>query len=165
MIRKVIFLAVSLLLLPVALYGAEFNALPSVGKFGLKQEFAIDIKIDSAGQSVNAAQAKLQFSPQILEVKSISKEGSVFNFWLQEPVFSNAEGKIEFIGGQVNGLLAIVNALVQAAPNLQTLGRAFASSADAQEKVPLNFSPPFLAGRASIQDGIKQLFVAAHQRK
>src|SRR5689334_23172464 len=84
---------------------------------------------------------------------------------IPEEAMTTDSERVDFVAGQVNGLLGIVNALVQTSPNLQTLGRAFASSADAQEKGALNVSPAFLAGQKSIRDGIKQLFVAAHQRR
>ncbi|MBI2062586.1 MAG: hypothetical protein HYT64_02770 [Candidatus Yanofskybacteria bacterium] len=90
-------------LLPAFSYAADFNIYPQAGTFGSKQEFEINLKIDSAGETVNAAQAKLKFSPNIIEVKSISKDGSIFNFWLQEPKLSNTDGTIEFIGGTPSG--------------------------------------------------------------
>lgn len=83
---------------------ADFNLFPASGKFGLAQEFNVDIKLDSGGQSINAAQAKIKYNPAVLEVKSVSKEGSVFNFWLEGPEFSNTVGEIKFIGGTPNGV-------------------------------------------------------------
>ncbi len=89
--------------LPALSYAADFNIYPQAGTFGAKQEFEVSIKIDSAGETINAAQAKLKFSPNIMEIKSISKDGSIFNFWLQEPKLSNTDGTIEFIGGTPSG--------------------------------------------------------------
>lgn len=83
---------------------ADFNVSPQTGTFGAKQEFEVNLKIDSAGESINAAQAKIKFSANIIEVKSVSKDGSIFNFWLQEPKFSNTDGTIEFISGTPNGI-------------------------------------------------------------
>ena len=85
-------------------WAADFNVAPATGQLGLGQELSVSVKINTAGDSVNAAQAKIKFSPNVLEVKSISKEGSIFNFWLQEPVFSNTDGTINFIGGTPNGV-------------------------------------------------------------
>lgn len=83
---------------------ADLNILPVSGKFGRSQEFNVDIKLNSGGQSINAAQAKIKFNPAVLEVKSVSKEGSVFNFWLEGPEFSNTAGELKFIGGTPNGV-------------------------------------------------------------
>ena len=83
---------------------ADFNILPAGGKLGLSQEFNVDIKINSGEQSINASQAKIKYNPAVLEVKSISKDGSGFNFWLEGPEFSNTAGEIKFIGGTPNGV-------------------------------------------------------------
>ena len=83
---------------------ADFKVSPSGGTFGTGKTFNVELKINTFGESINAAQGKLQFDPKVLEVKSISKEGSIFNFWLQEPAFSNETGTIEFIGGTPSGV-------------------------------------------------------------
>jgi hypothetical protein len=82
-------------------HAADFSFVPSGGTLSANQEFTVQIKIDTAGLAINAAQGVLTYSEN-LQVKSISKEGSVFNFWLQEPTASNQ--KIEFIGGTPNGV-------------------------------------------------------------
>ena len=105
MLRKILIISIFFTLLSVGfVQAADFNATPPTGQFSLKQEFSVNIKVDASDESINAAQAKIKFSPDILEVKSISKEGSIFNFWLQEPEFSNMDGTIEFIGGALNGV-------------------------------------------------------------
>ncbi|MEK7121935.1 MAG: cohesin domain-containing protein [Patescibacteria group bacterium] len=86
------------------LYAADFKVSPSTGTFGAGKTFSVNLTINTFGESVNAAQGKLQFDASILEVKSVSKEGSIFNFWLQEPTFSNDTGVIEFIGGTPSGV-------------------------------------------------------------
>ncbi|MBI2058086.1 MAG: hypothetical protein HYT63_03875 [Candidatus Yanofskybacteria bacterium] len=105
MLRKILIVSTFFALLSVSfVQAADFNATSSTGQFNLKQEFSVNIKIDASDESINAAQAKIKFSQDILEVKSISKDGSIFNFWLQEPEFSNTDGTIEFIGGALNGV-------------------------------------------------------------
>lgn len=83
---------------------ADIQVVPAGGVFGVKKDFTVDVRVSSPDESMNAAQGKLQFDPAILQVKSISKDGSIFSFWLQEPVFSNTVGTLEFIGGSPNGL-------------------------------------------------------------
>lgn len=63
----------------------------------------VDVLINSEGQSINAAEATIEFPQNILKVTELSKEGSIFNFWLEEPAFSNDEGRISFIGGSSSG--------------------------------------------------------------
>jgi len=104
--KRVIIFLTALLVLVVAsnTYAADFKVSPSGGTFGIGKTFNVELKINTFGESINAAQGKLQFDPKVLEVKSISKEGSIFNFWLQEPAFSNETGTIEFIGGIPSGV-------------------------------------------------------------
>src|SRR3989344_4657732 len=104
--KRVIIFLTALLVLVVAsnTYAADFKVSPSGGTFGIGKTFNVELKINTFGESINAAQGKLQFDHKVLEVKSISKEGSIFNFWLQEPAFSNETGTIEFIGGIPSGV-------------------------------------------------------------
>lgn len=85
-------------------HASDFNILPIIGNFNIQEEISVDIRIDTVNETINAAQGKLKFDPNILTVKSLSKEGSIFNFWLGDPKFSNTEGTIEFTGGVVNGV-------------------------------------------------------------
>lgn len=83
---------------------AKLYISPQSGTQALNKTFSIDVKIDSQGDGVNAAQSKITFPQNLLEVKSLDKTGSVFNFWPEEPVYSNVNGSIDFIGGTVNGV-------------------------------------------------------------
>lgn len=77
---------------------------PGNGEFGLNKEISVDLKIDTEGAGINAGQATLRFPKDILTVKSISKNDSAFNFWLEEPTFSNETGVISFVGGTPYGI-------------------------------------------------------------
>jgi len=72
---------------------------PSDGIYHTGSTFLVKVKVDSNGASINAAQSKVLFPQEILEVKSISKAGSIFTLWPEEPVFSNSKGEISFKGG------------------------------------------------------------------
>jgi len=87
-----------------AAFAADFNLSPSSGTLGINQDIEVHLRIDTTGASINAAQATMLFPANLLQVKSISKEGSIFNFWLQDPTFSNDAGTISFIGGTPNGV-------------------------------------------------------------
>jgi len=82
----------------------DFNLTPASGTLGLNQEFSVHLHIDSSGATVNAAQATLAFPSNIIQIQSIIKDDSIFNFWLQDPEFSNDAGTISFIGGTPNGV-------------------------------------------------------------
>ena len=75
--------------------------------------------------------------------------------------------KIDFLGGQVNALLAFASAVIQTHPDTAALGAAYAKSVELQATSSLNVavSEPFLKGQAQIRKDIKALFIAAAQRK
>lgn len=77
---------------------------PQMGEFGVGKEISVDLKIDSEGVGLNAAQATIRFPKDTLTVKSIDKTNSTFNFWLEEPTFSNEDGVISFVGGTPFGV-------------------------------------------------------------
>lgn len=71
---------------------------------GVGQEFEVLMGINSKDSFINAAQATITFPVQVLEVVSVDRTGSVFNFWVEEPTFSNEEGIITLIGGTAKGV-------------------------------------------------------------
>lgn len=71
--------------------------------FAIGDQFTVDVKVDSEGAGINAAQGTVQIAKDVLEIVSVDKAGSVFNFWLTEPTFSNESGQINFIGGSTSG--------------------------------------------------------------
>lgn len=73
---------------------------PSAGNYTVGNTFLVEVKVNSGGVPINAADGTLIFDPDKLEVKSISKEGSVFSLWVQDPIFSNSLGTINFAGGK-----------------------------------------------------------------
>ena len=98
---KIISVCVGLLLFIVVkpVEAAILKLVPSIGTAGIGQEITVDIKVDIKNESINAAQATLYFPPAILQVLSVDKSGSAFDFWVEEPVFSNNIGTVTFIGG------------------------------------------------------------------
>lgn len=61
------------------------------------------VKIDTEGAGINAIQGTLQYPKDILQATQVDKADSVFNFWLQEPSFSNDTGRVTFAGGSTVG--------------------------------------------------------------
>lgn len=60
----------------------------------------VTMKVNTGGVAINAAEATLSFSTSVLQVKSISRSGSVFSLWPVEPTYSNANGTVNFSGGK-----------------------------------------------------------------
>ncbi|HEY4479427.1 MAG TPA: cohesin domain-containing protein [Candidatus Paceibacterota bacterium] len=107
---KNLFLTLSTILFSFFPFGAADAAtlyfVPESGEFRAGQDIVVEFKADSDGQAFNAAQASVQFSKDTLQVKAIdySPTSSIFNFWLENPAFSNTDGNISFIGGTTNGI-------------------------------------------------------------
>jgi hypothetical protein len=72
---------------------------PSSGNFSVGNIFTVNILVNTQDVSVNNAEALLNFPKDLLEIVSISKSGSIFSLWVEEPVFSNSSGTLSFNGG------------------------------------------------------------------
>src|SRR3989344_522992 len=93
-----------LVLMPLSARASVFYLLVKDEKvFNIGDKFEISVKIDSEGVGINAAQGRLEFPQDILQVESLNISQSVFNFWLEEPAFSNELGEVTFVGGSSNG--------------------------------------------------------------
>lgn len=64
--------------------------------------FTVTVYVSSATDSMNAAAGTISFPEDKLQVTSLSKTGSIFSLWAQEPSFSNSAGTISFEGVVLN---------------------------------------------------------------
>ena len=87
------------IVMPGATQAAELYVKPEKDAVSIGEKFTANIKIDSEGIGINAAQATLEYNKDILEIISTDKTGSIFEFWLREPEFSNDTGRLVFVGG------------------------------------------------------------------
>jgi len=80
------------------IHAATLFLSPPATEIKIGETFNVELRINSEGQAFNAAQSTIEFPLDILEVESLdySPAMSTFNFWLEEPTFSNQEGKITF---------------------------------------------------------------------
>ncbi|MFY9462410.1 MAG: cohesin domain-containing protein [Candidatus Sungiibacteriota bacterium] len=108
-LKLAIFSAFLALTLLIGVPGAEAATLvitPQEGEFYVGQIFDVAVKVQSPDEAFNSVQATIQFPKDKFEVKSLdfSPQATVFNFWLEEPKFSNQDGTVTFIGGTTNGI-------------------------------------------------------------
>jgi hypothetical protein len=75
---------------------------PSSGSHAVGTTFSVNIYVSSVDQAMNAASGVISFPSDKLEVISLSKTGSIFTLWVQEPSFSNSAGTINFEGIVLN---------------------------------------------------------------
>ena len=77
---------------------------PSSGTFSTGRNITINVRVDSPEIPMNAASGVVNFPTNKLEAIAVSKTGSIFNLWVQEPTFSNASsvGNVRFEGIVLN---------------------------------------------------------------
>jgi len=103
---KTLFFAGLAILLAFALaksvHAASLYFSPSIGSYNVREQFSVSVYVSSADQAMNAASGIITFPQDKLEVTSLSKSGSVFSLWVQEPSFSNSAGVVNFEGIVLN---------------------------------------------------------------
>lgn len=62
----------------------------------------VSFYVDTQSQVINNGESVISFSKDIITIKSVSTQGSVFGMWVEQPTFSNATGTITFNGGVPN---------------------------------------------------------------
>ena len=81
---------------------ASLTLSPLSGSYAVGENFSASVYVSSSGQTMNAASGVVSFPTDKLEVVSISKSGSIFSLWVQEPSYSNAAGIVSFEGIVLN---------------------------------------------------------------
>ncbi len=112
---------------------------PSSGSHAVGATLLVNVYVSSADQAMNAASGVILFPSDKLEVTSLSKTGSIFSLWVQEPSFSNSAGTINFEGIVLNpGFTGAAGKIIAINFRVKTAGQA-----------PLAFS----SGSALANDG------------
>ena len=97
---KVVLIAF-ILLLPGVTAAATLQITPDTGVFSIGQTVTARVTLNTSGAMVNAAEAQISYDPSLLEVRSVTQTGSIFNLWAEEP--SVSAGQIRFSGGAPTG--------------------------------------------------------------
>jgi hypothetical protein len=80
--------------------GASFLFSPATGSYTVGSSFNINVMLNSGGGiGINAGEATVSYPKDLLQVKSLSQTGSIFELWTAKPSFSNSRGTINFGGG------------------------------------------------------------------
>lgn len=105
-----------------AAQGASLYFSSPSGSYTVGSALSVSVYVSSADQAMNAASGVISFSQDTLEVTSLSKSGSIFTLWVQEPSFSNSAGAVNFEGIVLNpgftgadGKIITINFRVKAA--------------------------------------------------
>lgn len=75
---------------------------PSGGTFTVDENFTVTLYVSDLEQAINATQTIINFPPDKLEIMDISKENSIINLWIREPIGSNLNGVIQLEGISLN---------------------------------------------------------------
>ena len=59
----------------------------------------VTIMTDTQGLPINTVDSTILFPTDLLQVESLSKGGSIFSIWAEEPTYSNITGRIDWSGG------------------------------------------------------------------
>lgn len=105
-----------------ATQGASLYFSSPSGSYTVGSALSVSVYVSSADQAMNAASGVISFPQDTLEVTSLSKSGSIFTLWVQEPSFSNSAGAVNFEGIVLNpgftgadGKIITINFRVKAA--------------------------------------------------
>ncbi len=116
------FLFFCFFVLPVFAHATNLYFSPSSGSYAIGQTFSVGVYVSSANQAMNAASGIITFPQDKFEVTSLSKNGSIFTLWVQEPSFSNSSDTVNFEGIVLNpgftgasGKIITINFKVKAA--------------------------------------------------
>jgi len=101
-ISKIALIVLFLGALPGVASAANLYFSPSSGSHAVGTTLSVSIYVSSADQAMNAASGVISFPQDKLEVTSLSKSGSIFTLWVQEPSFSNNTGTVNLEGIVLN---------------------------------------------------------------
>ena len=88
--------------LPLYVSAATLSVSPQSGTFEVGDKVTVRINVSSS-EPVNAISGEIAFPTSILNVESVSKSGSILNFWVSEPNFSQGAGTLRFEGVTLSG--------------------------------------------------------------
>ncbi len=75
---------------------------PQSGSYAVGSLLVVNIYVESKDQAMNAASGFISFPSDKLQVVSLSKDGSIFSLWVQDPSFLNSAGMVNFEGFVLN---------------------------------------------------------------
>ncbi len=87
-----------LCLAPLLSFAASLSFSASPSSYEAGKVVSLDVVVASADKAMNAVSGVLVFPKDKIEILSISKIGSIVNFWTTEPIFSNSQGTLRFEG-------------------------------------------------------------------
>lgn len=91
---------------PLALHAATLSVTPSSSSSSLGSKSTIQVSVSSPSTPINALAGVLTIPP-FLSIESVSRSGSILNFWVTEPTFSNTTKTVTFEGVSLTGFQGV----------------------------------------------------------
>lgn len=114
---SVVFLALVISLLPKGVSAASLSINPASGTFEVGDRVTLRVVVTNV-TSINAISSAIYFPTELFTIESVSKAGSILNFWVNEPNFSQGAGILQFegvtLGGFNGGSGTVVSAVLRA---------------------------------------------------
>jgi len=111
------FISIVLFFSPFLVQAATLSVNPTSGTFEVGDKVTVKILV-STSQPINAISGIVSFPLSIFVVESVSKAGSILNFWVTEPDFSKGAGTLSFegvtLGGFPGGTDTVVTVVLRA---------------------------------------------------
>ena len=114
-----------LLFCPLVSQAATLFFSEPASSYSVGDTFSVTVYVGSQDQAMNAASAVVSFPWSTLEVVSLSKTGSLFSTWAEEPSFSNSAGTVSLEGIVLNpGFKGAAGKLLTIFFKAKTVGQA-----------------------------------------
>ena len=91
------------LFMPQIVDAATLFAQPSSGELAVGDTFFLEIRLDTEGEEVNAAEVSVAYPEEVFEVIDADNGGSFLTLWPRPPVISITNSLVEFSAGTPEG--------------------------------------------------------------
>lgn len=118
-----LFAFLAFLLSGTLVHAATLSVSPQTGVYTVGGVFSANVRVNTGGDPINAAEGTLKFDAQKLSVISVTK-GSIFNLWTVEPSYSNSAGTVTFGGGSPSGYSGSSGTIITVTFRAQSAGDA-----------------------------------------
>src|SRR3954469_243023 len=89
-------LAVLLFALPASASAAALYLDPSSGSYGPGDTFIVNVRLNTDGSCINAANVVLTYPAESMRAVDFGKGGSIFSLWVTEPRLDTQKGTVSF---------------------------------------------------------------------
>lgn len=86
-----------------SVHAATLSLSPSSGSYNVGDTINVRLYVSSPSESINAVSSAVVFSNDTLALSSISKSGSIINYWADGPSFVNSSGQAKLDGVAFSG--------------------------------------------------------------